>query len=103
MATPTETGFDFAGFKRAIEERDADALTALYADDAEVTIVDHVNQPRAPRVLRGREQIGEFNRDVCGRDMTHHVSDEVVGPGSAAYSEACRYPDGTNVLAVGIL
>jgi ketosteroid isomerase-like protein len=103
MATQTDTAFDFAGFKRAIEQRDAEALTALYAEDAEMTLVDRVNQPRAPRVLRGRDDIAEYHRDVCGRDMTHRVVHEVVGDGTAAYSEECRYPDGTNVLCVGIL
>jgi hypothetical protein len=35
--------------------------------------------------------------------MTHHVEMQVVGHGGAAFTEACRYPDGTNVLCVAVL
>ncbi len=34
-----------AELKRAIEGRDAKGLTALYADDAVVRIIDHENPP----------------------------------------------------------
>jgi hypothetical protein len=35
--------------------------------------------------------------------MSHRVEQEVVGEGRAAFAEACRYPDGTNVLCMTVL
>lgn len=103
MSTSTTQTFDFSELKRALEERDATAQLALYADDAEVRLVDRVNTPGTPRVLRGREEIRGWIEDICERDMTHRVEMQVVGDGGAAFTEACRYPDGTNVLCAAVL
>jgi len=103
MSTSTTPTFDFAGLKRAIEERDATAQLALYADDAEVTVVDRINTPGSPRVLGGREEIRAWIEDTCERDMTHRVDMQVMGDTGAAYIQACRYPDGTNVLVAVVL
>ena len=75
----------------------------MYAEDAEVTLVDRINTPGTPRVLRGREEIRGWIEDICERDMTHRVEMQVVGDGGAAFTEACRYPDGTNVLCAAVL
>jgi SnoaL-like domain len=101
-STPT-TAFDLAALKRAIESRDAAAQVAMYAPDAEVRLVDRIATPGAPRVLRGREEIAGWIEDVCGRDMTHRVEREVVAGERAAFTEACRYADGTNVLCATVL
>jgi hypothetical protein len=100
--TTTHT-FDLDTLKQAIEERDASAQLAMYADDAEVTLVDRVAQPSAPRVLRGRGEIQAWIEDVCGRDMTHRVQLTVQDEGGAAFTEACRYPDGTGVVCATVL
>ena len=99
----TQTSFDFAALKRAIEERDAAAQLALYADDAEVRLVDRTNTPASPRVLHGREEIRQWIEDVCGREMNHLIETPVVGADRVAFTEACRYPDGTNVLCATVL
>jgi hypothetical protein len=99
----TATGFDVEALRRGIEERDAETLRALYAQDAELTVVDRLNPPSRPRVLRGRTAIGEYLDDTCGRDMTHRLERVVVGAGVAAFTEACRYPDGTRVLCLAML
>jgi hypothetical protein len=96
------TQIDFAALKRAVEERDAEAQLALYAEDAEVRLVDRVNTPRSPRVLNGREEIRDWIEDVCARDMTHAVQTPVLGSDAVAFTEACRYPDGTNVLCATV-
>ena len=62
-----------------------------------------VNQPGAPRVLRGRDEVAEWIADVCGRDMSHHVEHAVADADGAAFSESCRYPDGTNVLCATVM
>ena len=102
-AHPQPAQMDFAALKRGIEERDADAQLTLYADDAEVRLVDRINTPRSPRVLRGRDAIRAWIEDVCGRDMTHEVRTPVVGEEAMAFTEACRYPDGVNVLCATVL
>ena len=49
-------------------------------------------------MLRGKEEITEYLRDVCSRAMTHHIENEVIGEDRVAFNEACEYPDGTRVL-----
>jgi hypothetical protein len=100
---PITQTFDLNTFKRAIEERDASAQLALYAEDAEVTLVDHVAQPKAPRVLRGRGEIQTWIEDVCGRDMTHSVQHAVLDKTGAAFTEICRYPNGAGVICATVL
>lgn len=102
MTTTTHI-FDLSAFKQAIEERDANAQLAMYAQDAEVTLVDRVAQPSTPRVLRGRGEIQTWIEDVCGRDMTHRVRHTVQDESGAAFTEACRYPDGKSVMCATVL
>lgn len=103
MTEQTAPGLDFEAMRRAIEESDYDALVALYADDAELRTVNRNSTPSSPQVLRGKEEISELLRDVCGRAMTHHVEDEVVGEDRVAFNEACEYPDGLKVLTATTL
>ena len=91
--------FDFPRLKRALETRDAELLVGLYAEDAEMTIVDRDRPPSAPLHLSGRDAIAAFWRDVCAREMTHAVTHEVLGEGRVALLEACAYPDGSHVLS----
>jgi len=97
--TRAPASFDFAGLKRALEKSDADALVALYAEGAEMTIVDRNRPPSAPMRLTGRAAIEAFWRDVCAREMTHRVGHEVVGADRAAFVEECAYPDGCAVMS----
>ena len=97
--TEQAIGLDFEALRRGIEGSDAGLLTSLYADDAEVRIVNRYTGPSSPRVLRGRGEISEHLRDVCGRAMTHKVENEIVGGDRVAFNEECEYPDGTKVLA----
>ena len=94
---------DFEAMRRAIEESDSDVLVALYADDAAFLTINKNSTPSSPQVLRGKEEISELLRDVCGRAMTHHVEDEVVGEDRVAFNEACEYPDGLKVLTATTL
>ncbi len=99
----TTTMFDSETLRRGIEQRDAEALLGLYADDAEVTEVSKTSPPSSPAVLRGKEAIRAHLTDVCGREMTHKVERVVVGERHASFTEACRYPDGTAVLCTAML
>ncbi len=99
----TTTTFDLDRFTRAAEERDASTQLSMYGSDATVTIADKVSQPGTPRVLRTRQQIKDWLEDMYGREMTHSVQHSVKDDTGAAYTEACRYPDGTNVLCATVI
>ena len=99
----TITTFDLERFARAAQERDASTQLSMYGPDATVTIVDRISQPGSPRVLDTREQIKGWLEDTYGRDMTHAVGHRVKDETGAAYTLACRYPDGTNVLCATVI
>ncbi len=94
---------DFEALRRGIEHSDAELLASLYAEDAEFRTVNKNSTPSSPMVLRGKEAIAEMLRDVGGREMVHHVENEVVGEDRVAYNEVCEYPDGLKVLAATTL
>jgi hypothetical protein len=102
MSSTTVT-FDLDRFTRAAAERDAATQLSMYGPDATVTIADRVSQPSSPRVLRTREQIRAWLEDMYGRDMTHTVTHAVADGSGAAYTQACRYPDGTSVLCATVI
>ena len=93
------SAFVFEALRQAIENLDANRLVGLYANDAEMLTVNRYTTPSSPKVLKGKEEIAEHLRDVCGRAMTHRVENEVIGEDRVAFSEVCEYPDGTRVLA----
>lgn len=95
--------FELARFCAAAEGRDAETQLSMYAPDAVVTIADRINQPGAPQVLHGRDEIGAWLQDVCGRAMTHRVQHSTGDDTGAAFTEACAYPDGTNVLCATVM
>jgi hypothetical protein len=98
----TTTAFDLDRFTRAAEERDASTQLSMYGPQAVITIADKVSQPGSPRLLR-RDQIQAWLEDVNGREMSHSVQHRVKDETGAAYTEACRYPDGTNVLCATVI
>jgi nuclear transport factor 2 (NTF2) superfamily protein len=94
---------DFEVLRQAIEGRDAETLAGFYADDAELLTINRNSTPSSPAVLRGKEEIGEYLRDVFSREMTHKVENEVMGEDRIAFQEACEYPDGVRVLGAETL
>jgi hypothetical protein len=99
----TITTFDLDRFTRAGEERDASTQLSMYGPDATVTIADKVSQPGSPRVLHNRGEIKTWLEDMYGRDMTHAIKHTVKDGTGAAYTQTCRYPDGTNVLCATVI
>ena len=100
MTEPKVTGkLDFEDLRRAQDQRDLNAMLDFYADGAELSIFNRNTPPSSPYVLRVKEEIAEYLRDVFGREMTHSIENEVVGEDRLAFNVACEYPDGTRVLA----
>ena len=103
QATRTSLSFETEALRRGVEERDAATLLGLYAEDAELHVVDRNDQPSHPKILRGREAIGEYLADLYGRDMTHKIERLVVSENNAAFVQDCRYPSGARVLCLAVL
>ena len=89
--------------KRAIEQRDAQALSSFYADDALLRVIDRNNPPSRPREVRGRGAISQFWDDICSRAMTHEVASTVSEGDRLAFTQSCGYPDGTRVFLQAML
>src|SRR5437763_10601853 len=100
--TTTKTNLDTTALRTAIESRDADGVLAWYAPDAELTIVDGDHGPSQPQTFRGRDALGEYYRDICGRNIHHQVRDVVSTPSGLGYAQHCSYPDGVKVLCVTV-
>jgi hypothetical protein len=99
MGTAARSGFDTETLRLGIEGHTPSTLLQLYADDAELRIVDHNTQPSHPKVLHGRDEIGAMLEDIYGREMSHKLEQCVIQEDRAAFSESCEYPDGVRVLA----
>ncbi|WP_371650205.1 MULTISPECIES: nuclear transport factor 2 family protein [unclassified Streptomyces] len=93
------TAFDTETLRRGIEGHDAKALLSLYADDAEIRVVDRNTQPSHPMVMHGQGEISKMLDDVYSREMTHKLEQCVVQGDTVAFTESCEYPDGVRVLA----
>jgi hypothetical protein len=81
----TRVSFDLEGLRRAIESGDALYRTALYADAAELRIVDSDAPARPPQVLQGRSAIAAWIASMYGCEDTHRVLE------SAAEGEWIRF------------
>ena len=89
--------------RRAIEGRDAQTLVGFYRPDSVMQIIDRDHPPSRPTELRGREAIGAYFTDVCGRAMTHRVDETVQQDGRLAFRQSCAYPDGTKVFCSAMI
>jgi hypothetical protein len=103
MGTAASTSFNADTLRKGVEGHTAADLLSLYADDAQVRIVDRNTQPSQPRVLHGRDEIGALFEDIYSRDMTHKVDQCIIQGDHAAYSQSCQYSDGTRVLAESMI
>ncbi|MFJ2262098.1 hypothetical protein ACIOKD_27830 [Streptomyces sp. NPDC087844] len=78
MDTAAGPGCDTEALRRGIEGQDATALLSLYADDAELRVVDRNTQPSHPMVMRGREQIGMMLADSMMSLRDGKIVDQTV-------------------------
>ena len=100
----SSASFDFESIRHSLETCDTSSLSGLYADDAELQLVDNTRPPSRPTLFRGRSEIKSYLDDVCSRKMREHrVESEVVGQNRLSYQEACRYEDGMRVLTANTL
>lgn len=98
MTTLDTTSPDIATLSSAIESRDAEGIIAWYAPGAVLTVLDRDHPPASPAVYPGLDAISAYYRDICGRNLAHHVADAVATADGLAYTQHCQYPDGTQVI-----
>jgi hypothetical protein len=82
---------------RAHHRREPDPLLDLVADDAEYVSYD-MDRLGEPRRMTSKDEIRAAWEDVFSRDMTHEVTDVVVGDDAISYMVHCTYPDGKRVV-----
>ena len=93
----TQTKFDLDGLSHAIGARDARYQLALYADAAEVEIVD-ADHPAVPlQVLHGKADIATWLDSRSSGEVRHEVRDAVAQHDRVRFTEECWYPDGTDL------
>lgn len=100
--THTHTTFDVGALRSGIEQRDAGAVTGLYAPDASIEITDADHGPSRPLRIAGAEAIAAHFADVYGRDMEHRVELAGATGDTVGYTVRCAYPDGTLVRCVAM-
>lgn len=88
---------------RAYAERDAQTLASLYAEDAELRLINADHPSSAPQRLVGRPQIAAYYDDVCARDMSHQVDRALFQGDAVAFNLLCSYPDGQKVYCATML
>jgi hypothetical protein len=84
----------FESLREALEWRDAEAVLALYDDDAVIVGFDKTNRSLSPMRLEGKVEIEPVVRDLCTRDIQCEVSDQAVGESRFSFTEVCEHPDG---------
>ena len=94
----TQTTFDLNGLSRAIQSRNCRYQLALYADDAEVEIVDGPRVSTPPHVLRGKPAIGQWLESMSSEAVGYRVRDAVGSAERVRFTEECVYPDGTELV-----
>jgi hypothetical protein len=90
-------GLDFETLRLGIERRDTDQMLGLYADDAELSIVNAGVPQALPFELRGKAEIAKHLRAVYVQGASHRVERVILDEGRATFRESCEYPDGSRV------
>lgn len=93
---------DIETLRLATTKRDANMLTNMYADNAQIQVFDQDHQPSKPLEIHGKKAIGDWLKDICNRDMTHQIDNEIIGKNHLAFTEACQYADGMRVFAASV-
>lgn len=92
----TQTRFDIAGLSRAIEQGDPRYQAALYADDAEIAIVDSSSNDEPPQILQGKSAIRDWIEQVCWGSSYRRVLDPQASEARVSFTEECQQSDGAS-------
>ena len=100
ITTPAQ--LDAVALTAAIISRDAQGVVAWYTDDAVVTVVNRDHPPSLPARFEGRSAVTTYFTEICGRHLEHEVHHLVQTPSGIAFTQDCRYSDGTRVLCATV-
>jgi ketosteroid isomerase-like protein len=92
-----EPGEIFRALQDAIAARDADAIAALYAEDAEIEVINRNHPPGKSMIVKGREAILRLYGDLLKVEAVHQSAKTVISDSGFAFEERCRFPDNTRV------
>jgi hypothetical protein len=90
----TQTRFDLDGLSSAIESGDCSYQLALYADHADVTIIDAEHPGNPSQVLHGKAAIRQWLDGLGSREVRHRVVEPRAQAARVHFVEECAYPDG---------
>jgi ketosteroid isomerase-like protein len=104
---PEDPPFVMERIRRALENRDAEALTELYTEDAIIEEVSNLHPPAHPVIVQGRKAILErlrddFSVDAVGgwhrRVQSTAIIDEMETRDAIAFTEVRTYAAGDKVV-----
>ena len=90
--------FDFADYKRAVEDKDADRWASFYLDEAVWVEYRHTNPPRAPNVMSGCDTIRAFIARICSQPLQLVVEEELVTADRAAFRLTVTLADKSRII-----
>lgn len=90
-----EARFDVARFTRALEECDAGSQLALYADDAEVRVVDRDRSTPDPQILHGKPAVRTWMTQRSSEVHSFRVVSVLCEDAELTIIAECRNQDGT--------
>lgn len=94
----TQTSFDLSGLIHAIESSNSGYQIALYAEHAQVQIIDRDHSEPAPRIVAGRPAIARWIDDMAAPDIVHHIVDAKADRCSLNFLHELHSPDGTTIV-----
>jgi hypothetical protein len=94
----TQTSFDLPGLSRAIQSQDHRYQLALYADNAELEILDRGHLDAPLQVLHGKAEIAKWLDAMSTTAVRYQVRDPLRGPDVVGFTEECIYPDGKTLV-----
>lgn len=96
----TRTTFDLPGLRRAIQSGDPHYQLALYADNAEVEIVESDQAAPPIRIFRGKTAIRDWIEGMTSDEVRYRIVDRMLTENRLEFVEQCQYPDGTDAVYV---
>jgi catechol 2,3-dioxygenase-like lactoylglutathione lyase family enzyme len=90
--------FDFAAYRDAFQAMDVDRLLSFYAPDAVWVEYRGPSPQHAPTVMRGREAIEPFLRELAAGPMEIAVGREVLAEDRIAFLVTVTLGDGRRIL-----
>lgn len=93
--TAPHAGFDKAGFRSALDERDARTQLCYFAECAQVCIVTRGQPASTGRTLSGRGEVRTWLAELCSTYQGISTVDLVCEDGMLLVIAECRRPDGT--------